>query len=305
MSTRTRADAAEYAEWLLAMVLRCRDLGVESPFVSVANEPSFNRNPMTGEFIRDVILVLGPRLRAAGLRTMVVLPDDVGPSKAAAVSRVVLADPEALRYVGALATHLYDEPLSNLGKMKELSQQYGLPLWMTEFSLSLGQSTGLGQDPFGWAQLVHELIATYDVAAVDYQWGFFGQWAPRSHFITLEHDAHTYSGFKATKEYYFTGQYSRYVTEGARRIEAVSTASDVKVTAFRDGADLVLVFVNSGQSTSVDVRVTGVPGLSRLSAFRTTAGDENWAPGPPILVNQGWFSVAVAPRSVTTFTTRK
>lgn len=102
MGVTTEDDAAEYAEWLLAQVSRCAELGVELPYLSVANEPSYNRNTMTGEFIRDVIKVLGPMLRAAGFGTMIVLADDLNPTTTATVATPVLADEEARSYVGAL-----------------------------------------------------------------------------------------------------------------------------------------------------------------------------------------------------------
>ncbi|MEO5558394.1 MAG: hypothetical protein ABIO49_01610, partial [Dokdonella sp.] len=168
MGTTTQNDAAEYAEWLLAQVRRARDNGLVLPYLSVANEPSYSRNPMSGAFVRDVIKDLGPRLRAEGFATRFVVPDDVRASDAAAKTQIVLSDPVALSYVGALATHLYDEPVSNVAQMRALANQYQLPLWMTEFTVGAMGTAGLPQDAFSWAALMHDLIATYNVSAVDY-----------------------------------------------------------------------------------------------------------------------------------------
>ena len=70
-------DVGEYAEWLLAQVRRFRDRGARLAYISVANEPSYSRNSMSGAFIRDVIKTLGPRLRAEGLLAPFVVPDDL------------------------------------------------------------------------------------------------------------------------------------------------------------------------------------------------------------------------------------
>ena len=60
--------------------------------------------------------------------------------------------------------------------MKTLAEQYQLPLWMTEFTMGAMGTTGRTQDPFKWASLMHDLISDYNVSAVDYLWGFFGEW---------------------------------------------------------------------------------------------------------------------------------
>lgn len=128
-------DVAEYAEWLLAQVRRFKQHGGRLDYLSVANEPSFSRNAMSGEFIRDVIKNVGPRLKAEGLLVPFVIPDDVRASASVEKASVVLADGVARRYVGALATHLYDEPIEKLEGMRRLAERYGLPLWMSELSV--------------------------------------------------------------------------------------------------------------------------------------------------------------------------
>ena len=310
MGTSTAAgstDAAEYGEWLMAQVRRAAARGVRLPYLSVANEPSYGRNSMGGAFIRDVIKNVGPRLRAEGFGTMFVTTDDVRSSDAAAKAAVVLADPVARQYVGALATHLYDEPVSNVGRMEALADQYGLPLWMTEFSLSGMPSAGRPADAFAWASLMHELIADYDVSAVDYLWGFFGEWeGSSSMLVTLNHTGATYDGYTLNKTYYTTGQFSRFVDPGAVRIGAGSSDGSVQTTAFVNGdGELVVVAINAGgtnQQAAFDLN--GLPGYSRFEAVRTSGG-ENWAVLPAITAGDGSGFAAVLPHnSVTTFTAR-
>jgi len=278
---------------------------VALPYLSIVNEPSYSRNTMSGAFIRDVIKILGPKLRAAGLATLVVIPDDVRSSNAAAKTQTIMADPLARPYVGALATHLYDESITNVSQMRTLAEQYGLPLWMTEFSLGLASSAGLGSGPFDDAGLIHELLATYNVSAVDYQWGFFGQWESSSQLVILNHattGAQGYTGYTLPKVYYVTGQYSKFITPGARRIRVDSTSGNVKTSAYVDGTRLTIVAFNSSTSVSetVPFNLAGLPAISAVTPVRTS-NTENWAALPVISFTGSTFMATLPQRSVTTF----
>ena len=257
---------------------------------------------MSGEFIRDVIKNVGPRLRAEGFDTMFVTPDDVRSSNAAAKARIILADPVARQYVGALATHLYDESVSNVAQMQALAQQYQLPLWMTEFSTSGMPSAGRPGDAFAWASLMHDLISTYDMSAVDYMWGFFGEW-DRAQLVTLNHTGSTYDGYTLNKVYYTTGQFSRFVEPGAERISASSSDATVQTTAFLDDdGDLVIVAINNGASNQqTTFNLGGITGFDAVGVVRTSAS-ENWATLPAITVNGSAFSAVLPHNSITTFT---
>jgi O-glycosyl hydrolase len=306
MGETTTNDAAEYAEWLLAQVRRSRDQGIVLPFLSVANEPSYSRNPMSGTFLRDVIKDLGPRLRAEGFATLFVLPDDVRASDAAAKAQVVLSDPVARPYVGALATHLYDEPVSNVGQLQAVANQYQLPLWMTEFTVGAMGTAGLPANAFSWAALMHDLIATYNVSAVDYLWGFFGQWEGNTTMlVTLNNNGAAYQGMTLNKQYYTTGQYSRFVRPGSRRIQATSSANAVLTTAYLDRSSLVVVAINTDTvDHSVTFSLAGVPlsASATVQPTRTSASD-NWALLAPITVSGSGFATTLAHNSVTTFVT--
>ena len=129
-------DPAEFAEQILVRLRRWRERGVDLEFYSVVNEPGFTRSGIwSGAFIRDVIRQAGPRLRAEGFRTKFVVPDDWGPAQAYQRNRIILADPRAREHVGVIAFHLYAGNRYDLGKLRALGRKYGIPLWMTEYSL--------------------------------------------------------------------------------------------------------------------------------------------------------------------------
>jgi O-glycosyl hydrolase len=302
MGVSTANDAAEYSEWLLAQVRRSAMQGVVLPYLSVANEPSYTRNAMSGAFMRDVIKNLGPRLRAEGYPTLFVAPDDVRASNGASAAAVILADPIARQYVGALATHLYDESITNVGQMKSLAQQYDLPLWMTEFTMGAMGTAGLSQDPFAWASLTHDLIATYDVSAVDYLWGFFGEWeGNQTTLISLNNTGAVYDGYTLNKTYYTTGQFSRFIEPGSERIKSQTDVASLKTSAYLSEQSLVIVAINTDHaSLPVDFDLSSLGEPIEVIPIRTSP-TENWAALPAITVADSSFAAVLAANSITTF----
>ena len=87
---------------------------------------------------------MGPRLRTEGFQTRFVITDDLNPTQTFQRSQIILADAIARPFIDVMTTHLYGgRDISNL---VTLSQQYGLPLWMTEYSRDAART-----DAFGWA----------------------------------------------------------------------------------------------------------------------------------------------------------
>jgi len=293
----TDTNPREYVEWAMAILRRWREFGLKMPYYSVINEPGHPRSGLwSGQYILDVIKLMGPKLRAEGFKTKFVITDDLNASEAYKRCQIILADAQARRYVGALAFHLYDEPLSRVAQMKELAEHYRLPLWMTEYFQS---------DPFGWANTMHELIANYNVSAVDYMWGFFGEWShaawPGNELISLVNSGSRYVGHTLTKHYYVMGQFSQYVRPGFRRVKTDSTDDAVKVTAYADGGNLVLVVINSSSAEkTVQFRLNGIASLTRMTATRTSA-TQNWNRLADQVVRESGFVATVPGRSVTTF----
>lgn len=261
------------------------------PYLSVANEPSYSRNPLSGPFVRDVIKILGPKLRAAGPPTLFVVPDDLNPATAYNVSATVLADPEARRYVGALATHLYGG--ADLNDVKALAQTNNLKVWMTEYYLD---------DPFAWAGLMHNLIATYNVSAVDYMWGYSEGTGANLIQLNFNTSTFTYLGYTLRKHFYVIGQYSKFIAPGSIRIRADSNDNHAKVTAYVDWPNFTIVAFNeSTTARSANFTLAGLPSLSALNAVRTGA-TENWAALAAVPVSGSNFTANLPGQSITTFT---
>jgi O-glycosyl hydrolase len=291
----SETNPAEYAEWVLVMLRHWRDAGREMPYYSLMNEPGYVRSGYwSGAWLRDVAKILGPRIAAEGLKTKLVVPDDFSASEAYGRLQTILADPDARKYVGAVAYHLYERGAEQ--QVKQLAEQYGIPIWMTEYSTP--------GDWLAWAAIMQQLLVDVDVSAVDYLWGYFGDW-DGSQLIRIRVNGSSYAGYDVNRQYYVMGQYSRYVRPGAVRIASASTEPDVKVAAFVDGGTLVVVATNLGASDhTVDAALGGGASCpAGFDAVRTSA-TESWTPLPAVTVDGTRFSVTLPAKSVTTFVSR-
>ncbi len=293
-------NPAEYVEWALAIIRRWHDLGATLPYWSIINEPGYAAN-LSGAFIRDAVKQIGAKLAAEGIPTRLVIPDDADPAAALARAQVVLADPVARQYVAALATHLYvtsgtpQQPsLNKLAELSALAKQYGLPLWMTEW---------FNPDWFTWAKTMHTLLADYDVAAVDYMWGFLGQWESiGAQLITVTSTGNAYTGFVKNKQYWTMGHWSRFVPPGAVRVEVTSSDPAILASAYLTGTRLVVVALNTGGSEKT-IQVAfgdGSPCVQLVTSERTSGFETARILEPLALAGPG-FTTALPPTSLTTF----
>ncbi|MBL1232528.1 MAG: T9SS type A sorting domain-containing protein [Vicingaceae bacterium] len=292
-SWMTTSNPEEYAEWAFNIIKRWKDQGYELPYYSIINEPGYSRGGIwPGTYIRDCIKLLGPKLDTAGISTKIVIPDDLNANEAYTRSQIIMADTLAQKYVGALAYHLYGGSSANKTAMMQLGQQYNVPVWMTEYSRS---------NAFDWGNQIHDVIANYNVSAVDHMWGFFGEQETNgTQFISLNFSGTNYTGYTINKQYYVTGQYSKYIQPGSQRIDATSSDIDVRVTAYKEGADIAIVVINNDVNPkTVDFAINGM-NLSTLKAVRTSQ-TENWTILPDITLANDSFTTTLTANSITTF----
>jgi hypothetical protein len=282
----------EYVEWAMAINRRWRDAGLELPYYSIANEPTGLGAPVSdADYMREVVKRLGHRLRAEGFSTRIVIPDNVSPSTSASFAQTILADPDARQYVAAIAYHLYGEPITNSAALKDLSAQYGIPLWMSEY---------FTRDWMEWAMIVHSLLVDYNVSVVDYLAGFLGDASGSEALISLLHTGTTYNGYMMQPHYYAYGNFTKYVRPGAVRVATSSPDEHVLVSGFLRAGHLTLVAINRHE-TDVTVRfdLSGAPSSTPFSLVRTTESDHLRSAGTARLVN-GSVTVPLKASSITT-----
>jgi O-glycosyl hydrolase len=297
----TDANPDEAAEWAFAMLQHWRELGTEPPFYSPLNEPQTDQN-RSPEWLRRMVIALGERMRKAGLRTKLVIPDDLNAHTAYSRAAAVLADPEARQYVGAVAYHFYGGE-QDLSRMRELAGRYGLPVWMTEYSFrSLAHDGSHGS--LAWAIDIQRLLTQGGVSAVDYLWGFFGSHDRPATLISIDFDDGVYRGYSTTPLYDVMRQFSRFVRPGYRRIAATPNRGDLLTSAFRGPGRMVVVAVNRGAATlhaTFEVSGSRLDGLVRAVRTSATERSRELEPIPP---EGSRFSADLPGKSVTTFVLR-
>lgn len=303
MGTSTSTDVEEYSEWLLAQARRAKQSGTPLRYISVTNETSGDGNSMSGEFIRDVIKNVGPRLEIQGFDAGFVLPADLRSSRAALDSQIVLSDPEALAYVDALAIQLGSRTTSEIAQMEVVANQHNLPLWMTESSASDLNTVEATRSAIDWASRINEVVSDFNVSAVDYKLGFGGaDDSDSTALVTLNESEGVYTGYTLNKAYFAIGQYSRFVAPGAQRIEVQSTDSEVKSTAFLSDTNLVMVVTNNSdfnQDVTFDLRGVTDDQFSRVRTSLT----ENWSVLPNVRAEESTFTITLPPNSIETLST--
>lgn len=303
-SWMSSTNPTEWVEHCMAHLTYWKSKGLELPYFSILNEPSYVRSGIrSGEYLRDAIKLLGPKMTAAGMKTKLVIADDVRASDAARISQIILADPDARKYVSAIATHLYDESVSNMQSLKSLGAQYNLPVWMTEFSITGMSSAGYSNPNYlQWSLLMHDLISNYNVSAIMYMWGFFGQWdGPGAKLIQINYSGTNYSNFSTTKELYATGQFSRFVRPGFLRTQAVSTDNNVKVTSYVSGSTVTVVVINDSNSNrSAQFNLGGVANPQYFGV--RTSESESFSKIGSFAVSNSSFQTVLPSKSITTVT---
>ena len=297
-----KADDPEgYVNWAMTMLRRWRSQGLEPPLYAPLNEPQVARD-YPPEWMHDVVVLLGGRLRAAGFKTKLVIPDDENPRDAYRRAIAVLQDPKARKYVGALAYHVYrwdvKDGRDEVARMRQLATRYGLPVWMTEFSNSgyTDWSTA-----FDWAERMHVLLTDGGVNAIDYMWSYFGSWVRSDTMISIDFQDGVYRGFSTTPIYWLTGQYSRYVRPGFVRVNASPASGTVLTSAYRGPNRVIVVATNTTESAqTVRITVTGGTVKGPIRPVRSSASEQARSLAP-LQPRDGSFSATLAPKSVTTF----
>lgn len=326
--TNYRRYLDEVAENVVAPLVYWRDrFGVVPRWHHLFNEPTSGNSEMGGASVQeivDVVKAVGARLAREGFASMrLAVASEENEEASLATARAVLADPVARRYVGAIGFHTYPygsiysevrriletsgagrpdpERLRVRQALRELCQEHGVQLWMTE--VSNGRAGPL-DSMRGRAIHIHDEIR---YAGVSSYWAMFQAWdtyTPRGacdedclvHFDRVRERA-SISGTG-----YAIGHFARWVKRGAWVVDAQSDDELVQVSAFRDdrAGRLVAVVVNNDRASralALTVRGRGLAG--------EVTGEQSSAEGYWLTLNgaalapDGGIAVVVPGRSVT------
>lgn len=288
-----------WAERLAAFALEMSESGLPLLVLSAQNEPNWTAEWETcrwteaelSDFIRDE---LGPALSRAGVETPILAPETINWDSLQSYGNRLLEDPEARKYLGALATHSYGGSVFNYRAPSE----NGLELWQTEVSDEGEEGPDPGMDSgLRVAKMIHDHLAFGQVSAWHYWWLLSRGDRP------ADNGSLTHEG-ALTRRAYALGNWSKFVRPGFVRVQASESPRDgVWITAFRDlqTPRFAIVVINE-----TDVEVTQRFSMTGSEATEVlpwvTSDEQALLEQPAVEAEPDGFAYPLLPRSVTTFT---
>jgi len=244
--------------------------GIAIDFLSLFNEPGiYTQIPATK--IRDLLRDhVGPLLTQAGVKTKIQPSEFNTRERAYKNFPVILEDPAARKYAGALAYHGYE--FKDFDKLRNLHERYpDLKLWMTEVDHSYNTDTPRSavlpkkdyEDGDFWGnQIMNDLEA--GTSAWIY-WNMIldekgGPWlispvhrdddGNQQHPVVIidrQTRQVTYTGL-----FYYLAHFSKFVRPGAVRIAARGAANGIRCVAFQaKNGDIIAEVLNSKRQPAV------------------------------------------------------
>jgi len=295
----------EFAEYVVAICKTVKEeAGVELYAISLQNEPTFNEPYVscqyTGAEFRELVKVVGPKMKAENLSTRIMLSEDVNANNwVQANVAATNDDATAKNYLGIVACHLYDPDgirpggagavnWTSLLTFKKTTLAEGL--WMTETSGYSNVWEGYwGKDYLsGNPQFFPGPLDFAGSMYTSFKYGNINGWADLNSTSEKTNDELLGSVFK---------NFSAFVNPGSVMVDAISSSSNILSLAFKNSDNTVTtILLNTGK---VPMKVT-LQGQN-LPVFNRTFTTQNFSPfaaGPK--VTDGY--ILLPPRSITTLT---
>lgn len=296
----------ELLECIGSYLVYARDTyGVEPGFFSF-NEPEYGvRVKLTPEEHRAAIKSIGAHLTSLGLKTKMLLGDVASPhslSFCLPASR----DPDALRYVGAVAFHSWGGATQvQYAGWAELARKLGLPLLVTELGVDANwRSVPLGTFRYALDEVrMYQELIQYAHPQGTMQWEFTADYS----IVDVGADAAGQQKLVPTKRFYFVKHFCNLTPTPAAVLAASSDNGKALITAFRGAEGTAgppaYTFHIANFGAGREARLDGLPAaLTELRAVRTSEQESFIALGR-VQVAGGGVSLTLAPNSLLTLTT--
>ncbi len=274
---------ATYADHLASFVSYMKGQGAELYAISVQNEPDYARQEWrewSPEQCRDFVANYGDKMG-----TKMMSCESFQYRKA--LTDPTLNDPKALANLGVLGAHLYGTQVRDFPY--PLFDQKAVPLgierWMTEVY------TDSNTDANQWPNALN-VATSYHNSLVEAQFNAYVWWYIKRSYGPINNGA-------ITKRGWCMAHWSKFVRPGFYRVDATkSPKSGVSLSAFKGKTDVVIVAVNTGGATSIDVSIKG----SSISSFDkyTTSSSKSLAKDGKVTATGGSLTLALDGSSVTT-----
>ncbi|MBN1129267.1 MAG: glucuronoxylanase [Chitinispirillaceae bacterium] len=193
----------------------------------------------------------------------------------------ILNDATAVTKCDIVGGHIYGGGLADY----PLARQKGKEVWMTEH-ISDTDSAHIWSGALKLVKEIHDcMVANFNA----YIW-----WYIRRFYGLIDDNSNV------TKRGYVMSHFSKYIRPGYIRVDApASPASNIDVTAYKKGTDVVVVVLNrnsAARSQTFTVQNGTVTGFTKY----TTSAGKNVANDGTVSVSGGSFTVSLDAQSVTT-----
>lgn len=278
-----RNNYAAYAKHLNDFYHYMKDNGVELYAISVQNEPDY-AGEWTGWSSDETTEFLANYGDQIDCRVM--SPETFQYTNKDYYTKI-LNNSKAFANTDLFATHFYGTQRSQMD-FQQL-ENCGKQIWMTEVYVpnSEANSNNRWPEALQVAENMHNGLVVGNMSA--YVW-----WYIRRNYGPMNEDG------TISKRGYMMAQYSKYVRPGSVRIDATeSPNSSLKISAYKDNGQIVVVAINSGynavsQTFKVNANISGVTGIR-------SSGNENLAKISGIQSQTNSFSAQLPGQSVSTF----
>lgn len=265
----------EFAEMCVAYIkIIKQETGIDLYALSIQNEPRFSQFYQScvydGEALKNLLKVVGKRLKDEGLSTKLFLPEDIGWLQGVeSMVKPTLEDAAAREYAGIVAVHGYDlDGITASSPDAQTWQQmygwgaaYNKPLWMTETS-------GFPDNYDGAMSLAKAMFTAIKFGNVS-AWTFWTLSTEKLDEFSLMSSA----GVKS-KRFYVSKNFYKFIRPGSVRIAAESAeAAKVFPLAFQN-IDNTLVMINDNKESGKVVRITW-PGFQNDARMYVTSPGED------------------------------
>lgn len=291
-----------YADHLNSYVSYMRNNGVDLYAISTQNEPDYAHDWTEWTPQESVDFIKGYANR---IDCRLMTPESFQYRKN--IYDPILNDPAALANVDIFGTHLYGTQYRDFPYPLFEQKGAGKELWMTEVYTDSQNDANIWDNGV-INESYHALKVAEHIhyAMVDGQFQTYVFW-PLRRYYALIHDGSSGHGNSnvaaagtATKRGYCMAQFSKWVRPGYVRVEATkSPATNIFVSAYKKGNDVVIVVVNKNTSSrSLTLNIAG----SQIATWEqyTTSASKSLAKGNNISGGTS-FQVNLDAASVTTF----
>jgi O-glycosyl hydrolase len=279
-----------------------RRYGVEPDLFSFNESNAGVMVLMTPEEHRDVIKFLGAHFDKLGLKTKMLLGDSTGAGSIRFTSAAA-ADPDALKYVGAVAFHSWGgADAATYAAWADLADRLKRPLLVTELGVDADYNSRPHQRPgYGLREvrMYQELLLHARPAGTMY-WEFTSDYS----LVDYEKKPDGKSKIFPTDRFLFAKHFCNLTPPHAKAFATSSDHPKVLVTAFAAGTDPQRVYTvhiaNLGPKR--DVHLTGLPnGVKRFRAI-CTGDSDSFREIEPVSSEATEAHVTIPARSLLTLT---